>query len=80
MTHSGVARELREECFFVLRRLLADICASELPGNGSFIAVAPDGLQVRFYKTARVQRLQVCLFYNRRFKRPSRAMTLQRLL
>jgi uncharacterized protein len=73
-------------CFFVLRRLLAEICAAELRSNGSFIAVAPDGLQVRLekgkrsrvsflYKTAGARRLQVCLFYNRRFKRPSRALT-----
>ncbi len=72
-------------CFFVLRRLLAEICVSELPGNGSFIAVAADGLQVRLekgkrsrvsflYKAAGARHLQVCLFYNRRFKRPTRAL------
>ena len=73
-------------CFFVLRKLLADMCEAELAGNGSFIAVTTDGLQVRLekgkrsrvsflYKVDGVRRLQVCLFYNRRFKRPSRALS-----
>ena len=73
-------------CFFILRRLLGEMCEAELPGNGSFIAVAADGLQVRLekgrrsrvsflYKDDGPRRLQVCLFYNRRFRRPSRALT-----
>lgn len=72
-------------CFFVLRRLLAEMCETEIAGNGSFIAVAADGLQVRLekgkrsrvsfvYRTSGTRRLQVCLFYNRRFKRPSRPL------
>jgi uncharacterized protein len=72
-------------CFFVLRRLLAEMCEAELPGNGSFIVHAADGLQVRLekgkrsrvsflYKSTGTRRLQVCLFYNRRFKRPSRPL------
>jgi uncharacterized protein len=72
-------------CFFVLRKLLAEMCEAELPGNGSFIAFAPDGLQVRLeqgkrsrvsfvYRTIGSKRLHVSLFYNRRFKRPSRAL------
>jgi uncharacterized protein len=69
-------------CFFVLRKLLAELCDAELPGKGSFVSVAADGLQVRLekgkrsrvsfvYKDDNVRRLQICLFYNRRFKRPS---------
>ena len=72
-------------CFFVLRRLLVEMCEAELPGNGSFIVIASDGLQVRLekgkrsrvsflYKSVGPRQLQVCLFYNRRFKRPSRAL------
>jgi len=70
-------------CFFVLRRLLAQLCETELPGDGSFLSIAADGLQVRLekgkrsrvsfiYKADSTRRLQICLFYNRRFKRPSR--------
>ncbi len=70
----------------MFRRLLADMCETELPGNGSFISVASDGLQVRLekgkrsrvsflYKANGARRLQACLFYNRRFKRPSRALS-----
>lgn len=73
-------------CFFVLRKLLAELCEAELPGNGSFLSVAADGLQVRLekgkrsrvsfvYKDNGVRRLQICLFYNRRFKRPSRPLS-----
>ena len=40
-------------CFFVLRRLLVEMCEIELPGNGSFISVASDGLQVRLEKGKR---------------------------
>jgi uncharacterized protein len=72
-------------CFFVLRRLLMGMCEVELPGNGSFIRVAADGLQVRLekgkrsrisflYRHAGPRSLQVCLFYNRRFRRPSRTL------
>jgi predicted component of viral defense system (DUF524 family) len=72
-------------CFFVMRRILIRVCEAELPGNGSFVQLAPDGLQVRLekgrrsrisflYKQTSQKRLQVCLFYNRRFKRPSRVL------
>jgi predicted component of viral defense system (DUF524 family) len=72
-------------CFFVMRRILVGMCEAELPGNGSFIQVAADGLQVRLekgrrsrisflYKQTGTRRLQICLFYNRRFRRPSRAL------
>lgn len=72
-------------CFFVLRKLLTEMCETELPGNGSFIAVASDGLQVRLekgkrsrvsfvYRTVGSKRLDVSLFYNRRFKRPTRGL------
>lgn len=73
-------------CFFVLRKLLAELCEVELPSNGSFVSVAADGLQVRLekgkrsrvsfvYKAYSGRRLQICLFYNRRFKRPSRPLS-----
>jgi predicted component of viral defense system (DUF524 family) len=72
-------------CFFVLRRTLKEICAAELPGNGSFISVTRDGLQVGLqkgkrsrisfaYKNVGPRALRVCLFYNRRFRRPNRAL------
>ena len=72
-------------CFFMLRKVLVALCEAELPGNGSFIQVSPDGLQVRLEKGRRSRinfryggaggrSLQVCLFYNRRFRRPSRPL------
>jgi predicted component of viral defense system (DUF524 family) len=72
-------------CFFVLRRTLKEICAAELPSNGSFISVTRDGLQVGLqkgkrsrlsftYKTMGPRVLRVCLFYNRRFRRPNRTL------
>jgi predicted component of viral defense system (DUF524 family) len=73
-------------CFFVLRRILIGMCEVELPSNGSFIQLAADGLQVRLekgrrsrisflYRQTSTRSLQVCLFFNRRFKRPSRALS-----
>lgn len=72
-------------CFFVMRRVLAELCESELLNNGSFIAVSADGLQVRLergkrsrvtfvYKSDGPRKVHVSLFYNRRFKRPSRPL------
>jgi predicted component of viral defense system (DUF524 family) len=56
-----------------------------LPANGSFIELTADGLQVRLQKGKRSRisfrygqadkrTLEVSLFYNRRFKRPSRRL------
>lgn len=70
-------------CFFLLRRVLADICQAELPGDGSFVSFTPDGLQVRLAKGKRsrvsflyrqdgARAVKVALYYNRRFQRPSR--------
>ena len=70
-------------CFFVLRRLLAEICQAELPDNGSFLSFTNEGLQVRLVKGKRIRvmfvyrqetgkTVKVALFYNRRFQRPSR--------
>jgi predicted component of viral defense system (DUF524 family) len=70
-------------CFFLLRRLLAEICQAELPGNGSFLSFTNEGLQVRLVKGKRSRvsfiyrqeagkAVKVALFYNRRFQRPSR--------
>jgi predicted component of viral defense system (DUF524 family) len=72
-------------CFFVLRRLLRDLCAEELPRKGTFVAIAPDGLQVRLergkrsrvcfrYANGGPRTLEVCLFYNRRFRRPTKKL------
>ena len=72
-------------CFFVLRRILREICAAEHPTTGSLITATKDGLQVGLqkgkrsrvnftYKTAGARVLQIGLFYNRRFRRPNRAM------
>ncbi|MGA2674962.1 MAG: DUF2357 domain-containing protein [Terracidiphilus sp.] len=72
-------------CFFLLRRLLAEICQAELPGSGSFLSFTNQGLQVRLVKGKRSRAMfvyrqeagktvQVALFYNRRFQRPSRKM------
>jgi predicted component of viral defense system (DUF524 family) len=69
-------------CFFLLRRVLAEVCQTELPGNGSFLSFTQDGLQVRLVKGKRSQvtfvyrqdaasAVKVALFYNRRFPRPS---------
>ena len=70
-------------CFFLLRRLLAEICQAELPDNGSFLSFTDEGLQVRLVKGKRsrvmfvyrqdaAKTVKVALFYNRRFQRPSR--------
>ena len=70
-------------CFFLLRRLLAEICQDELPDNSSFLSFTPDHLQVRLvkgkssrvtfvYRQETVRTVEVALFYNRRFQRPSR--------
>lgn len=70
-------------CFFLLRRVLAEVCQSELPDNGSFLAFTNEGLQVRLAKGKRSRVtflyrqeagkvVKVSLFYNRRFQRPSR--------
>ena len=70
-------------CFFLLRRLLAEICQAELPGSGSFLSFTNQGLQVRLVKGKRSRvsfvyrqeagkAVKVALFYNRRFQRPSR--------
>lgn len=70
-------------CFFLLRRLLAEICQAELPDNGSFLSFTNEGLQVRLVKGKRSRvtfiyrqeagkTVKVALFYNRRFQRPSR--------
>lgn len=70
-------------CFFLLRRLLAEICQTELPENGSFLSFTQDGLQVRLVKGKRSRvsfiyrqdaegTIKVALFYNRRFPRPRR--------
>jgi predicted component of viral defense system (DUF524 family) len=70
-------------CFFLLRRLLAEICGAELPDNGSFLSFTDSGLEVRLVKGKRSRvtftyrqeaenTVKVSLFYNRRFRRPSR--------
>jgi hypothetical protein len=70
-------------CFFLLRRVLAEICQAELPDNGSFLSVTNQGLQIRLVKGKRSRvmfvyrqetgkTVKVALFYNRRFQRPSR--------
>lgn len=68
-------------CFFLLRRLLAEICQTELPNNGSFLSFTNHGLQIRLAKGKRsrvtfIYRqeagkiVKMALFYNRRFQRP----------
>ena len=70
-------------CFFLLRRVLAEICQTELPDNGSFLSFTNEGLQVRLTKGKRSRVMfvyrqeagrvvKVALFYNRRFQRPRR--------
>jgi uncharacterized protein len=70
-------------CFFLLRRLLAEICGAELPDNGSFLSFTDSGLEVRLVKGKRSRvtfiyrqepekTVKVALFYNRRFRRPTR--------
>jgi hypothetical protein len=72
-------------CFFLLRRLLAEICQAELPGSGSFLAFTNHGLRIRLVKGKRSRvmfvyrqdagkTVKVALFYNRRFQRPSRKL------
>jgi len=70
-------------CFFLLRRLLAEICQTELRDSSSFLSFTPDGLQIRLVKGKRSRvtfmyrqepelSVKVTLYYNRRFPRPSR--------
>lgn len=72
-------------CFFVLRRVLRDLCQAEMAINSSFLVISADRIQVRLekghrsrvafhYKSIGYRSLDVCLYYNRRFKRPSRAL------
>lgn len=72
-------------CFFVLRRVLRELCEKEVAGSHDLISVASDGLLVRLekgtrsrlrfhYRSAGARRLDVSLFYNRRFRRPNRSM------
>jgi predicted component of viral defense system (DUF524 family) len=72
-------------CFFLLRRVVAEICQAELPDNGSFLSFTDEGLQVRLVKGKRsrvtfayrqeaAKTVKIALFYNRRFRRPSRKM------
>jgi predicted component of viral defense system (DUF524 family) len=73
-------------CFFLLRRLLAEICQTELRDNSSFLAFTDEGLQVRLVKGKRsrvtfmyrheaAKTVKVTLFYNRRFPRPRRSVS-----
>jgi predicted component of viral defense system (DUF524 family) len=73
-------------CFFLLRKILAEICQIELPDNGSFLRKSEDGLQVRLVKGHQSQvsfvyrelperQVTVALFYNRKFKRPGKNHT-----
>ncbi|MGL6436439.1 DUF2357 domain-containing protein [Aeromonas caviae] len=66
-------------CFFVLREVLQSLC-TEISG-GDFLVVSSDGLRIQLAKGRRSEcrfefvsddgeRLQVSLFYNRRFVRP----------
>lgn len=70
-------------CFFLLRRLLAEICHTELLDSSSFLSFSNKGLQVRLTKGTRSRvtfiyrqeaekSVKVALYYNRRFQRPSR--------
>lgn len=72
-------------CFFLLRRVVAEICKTELPDNGSFVSFTDQGLQVRLVKGKRsrvmfvyrqeaAKTVKIALFYNRRFRRPSRRL------
>lgn len=69
-------------CFFQLRALLAELCQTELPDSSSFLSFTPDGLQIHLAKGKRSRvtfvyrqepglSVQVALYYNRRFPRPS---------
>jgi predicted component of viral defense system (DUF524 family) len=73
-------------CFFLLRRLLAEICQTELRDNSSFLSFTDEGLQVRLVKGKRSRvtfmyrkeaskAVKVALFYNRRFPRPKRNLS-----
>lgn len=73
-------------CFFVLRRALAEVCLREEPNRGTLISTSADGLRVSLQKGTRSKvsfvhsdgpgtRVDVNLFYNRRFRRPTRSMS-----
>ena len=71
-------------CFFVLRDILSSLC-SEVSG-GDFLVVSADGLRLQLargrrsecrfeFMAASGRRLEVSLFYNRRFLRPRAPVT-----
>lgn len=73
-------------CFFVLRRALAEICQKEQVSRNTLIQISADGLSVSLrrgyrsrtsflYRETRDVRVEVNLFYNRRFKRPTKALS-----
>jgi predicted component of viral defense system (DUF524 family) len=70
-------------CFFLLRRALADICNTAPPDERSLLSITKDGLQVKLakgtrsrtvfvYSSSPEKRVMVTLFYNRRFRRPTK--------
>lgn len=72
-------------CFFQLRSIIAELAIQEASGDGSFVEITPDGLQVRLLrgKRSRVsylyrqqpdRKVVVNLYYNRTFSRPNRAL------
>lgn len=74
-------------CFFLLRRVLAELCNSELPANSSFLSFTKEGLQVRLtkgkrsrvafvYRFAAGRTVGVTLYYNRRFQRPTKKLSM----
>lgn len=74
-------------CFFLLRRTLAELAEAELPSDGSLIDIADGGLQVRLlrgkrsrvsylYRRDATRSLEMNLFYNRTFPRPTRDLSI----
>ena len=73
-------------CFFVLRKTLLELCLKEQPNKGTLIQTSPDGLKVSLrkgrrsktsyiYKETPDTKIEVNLFYNRRFSRPNKPLT-----
>jgi len=72
-------------CFFLLRRTLAELAATELPSDNSLMEISDGGLKVRLLRGRRSRlsyvyrsdgggSVRVNFFYNRVFPRPTRAL------
>ncbi|TBA91090.1 DUF2357 domain-containing protein [Rhizobium ruizarguesonis] len=72
-------------CFFKLRKIIAGLCQTELVSKGTLVQTSADGLKVSLRRGTRSRssfvyrdgpefRVEVNLYYNRRFRRPKKEL------